>query len=67
MNHSEQAESCYRRIHVVQHSFRLECIQDCPETIKVGAFTARNLSVLNGCERRDFVNEECDGSMSSGH
>ena len=48
-------------------AFRLDLIQEFAQTIKVFALAARDFSILRGCERRDLINEDRDGSLASRH
>src|SRR4030095_1663234 len=58
---------CYSCIYILQHPFRLECIQHVAQTIEVRAFTLGDLPVLRRSKRCDLVNEKSNSSLPAGH
>jgi hypothetical protein len=67
INHSQEAKGCHGCIHILQHAFRLELVQDFTQTIEMCSLTARDFSILSRRERRDLVNEDGDSSVTSRH
>src|SRR5258705_3682430 len=67
VNRYQKTESCRSCIYVIHFPLRFEFIQYATEAVEVFALAARNDSILRWRQRCNLVNQDRDGTLSSGY